>query len=163
VKILRTMAWVLGFAMVLFPVAGLAERVPDQLIQQMVHDNQNMKVCLSKIGLAELTKHLEARRVSLSRRGDSEYIVEATGNPDGCGLCGNRRCDKWIYGQTGGSYRMLLYVGGADDVVILGSTTRGYRNLKVIYPAGNNYPAFYEIYAFEGRQYKKKGGPMDIR
>jgi hypothetical protein len=163
VKKMGMMAWMLVFVISFSPAMGMAERVPEQLIRKMAYDNLNVRECLDKVGLAELSKHLDARRVSLRKGGGSEYIVEATSNPDGCGLCGNRRCDKWIYRQDQGFYRLLLNVGGADDVVILARITRGYRDLKVIYPAGNNYPAFYEIYTFNGSKYKRKGKPIDIR
>jgi hypothetical protein len=162
-KGMSRMAWMLVFVISLSPAMGMAERVPDQLIRQMAYDNQNVRKCLDKVGLAELLKHLDARRVSLRKGGGSEYIVEATSNPDGCGLCGNRRCDKWIYMQDQEGYRLLLNVGGADDVVILKRITKGYRDLKFIYPAGNNYSAFYEVYAFDGSKYKRKGKPKDIR
>lgn len=163
VKILKIMAQVLGVFILLAPTAGMAEPAPDQLIQQMVRDHKNVRECLAKIGPAELKKTLGARRVPLSKGGGREYMVEPASNPEGCGLCGNRRCDKWIYGEAGERYRLLLYAAGADDVVIMNRTTSGYKNLKVIYPAGGNYPASYEIYTFDGSRYKQKGKAMDIR
>lgn len=163
VKILKIMTHVLGVFILLAPTAGIAEPAADQLIQQMVRDHKNVRECLAKIGPAELKKNLDAQRIFLSKVGGREYMVEPVSNPEGCGLCGNRRCDKWIYRETGGRYRLLLYVGGADDVVIMNRTTSGYRDLKVIYPAGINYPDSYEIYTFDGSRYKQKGKARDIR
>jgi hypothetical protein len=159
----KILAQVLGIVILMAPATGMAEPAADQLIQQMVRDHKNVRECLAKIGPGELKKTLDARRLSLSKGGGREYLVEPASNPEGCGLCGNRRCDKWIYGEAGGRYRLLLYAGGADDVVIMNRTTRGYRDLKVIYPAGGNYPASYEVYTFDGSKYKQQGEAKDIR
>jgi hypothetical protein len=94
--------------------------------------------------------------------GGVDFIVEATQNPADCAICGARRCCQWVYGQMGRQYRLLLTECAADEIVPLNRFTRGFRDLKVIYPAGNTYPASFQIFTFDGLKYTKKGKPRDI-
>lgn len=160
---MRIMVLVLGFAMALAPAATWAEPIPEALFRQLAQDDKSIRDCLAKIGPAQLKKVLEARRISLRQGGGDDFIVEATQNPADCAICGARRCCQWVYGQVDGQYRLLLTECAADKIVPLNRYTRGFRDLKVVYPAGNTYPASFQIFTFNGMKYKEKGKPRDIR
>jgi hypothetical protein len=163
VKKMGMMAWVMVFIIVLVPATVMGEQVTDALLRQLAQDDKNIRECLSKIGPAQLKKVLEARRVSLRKAGEVDCIIEATKNPNGCFICGARRCCQWVYGQVGGKYRLLLKECAADEILPLNHFTRGFRDLKVVYPAGNTYPASFQIFTFDGMRYREKGKLKDIR
>jgi hypothetical protein len=160
----RKAVWLLSIVMLgIIPAAGWAEQVSDALLRQLTQDDKSIRECLAKIGPAELKRILQARQISLRQGGEGDFIIEATKNPDGCFICGARRCCQWIYGQVEGKYRLLLTECAADKIVPLNRYTGGFRDLKVIYPAGNAYPASFQIFIFNGVKYKEKGKPRDIR
>jgi hypothetical protein len=160
----RKAIWVLAIMMLgMIPAAVWAEQVSDALLRQMAQDDKNIGECLVKIGPAQLKKVLEARRISLRPGNGIDFIVEATQNPADCAICGARRCCQWVYGQVGGQYRLALKECAADEIVPLSRFTRGFRDLKVIFPAGNSYPASFQILTFDGMKYREKGKPRDMR
>lgn len=161
-RIKDSMAWALAAVLVMVFSAG-AEPVPEAIFRQLLQDDDTLQDCHSKIGPAQLKKVLDARRVSLRQEGGVDFIVSATHNPEGCVICGARRCCRWVYGQVKGQYRLLLTDCGADEIVPLETFSKGFRDLKVIYPRGYNYPASYQIYSFDGREYKEKGKPREMR
>lgn len=159
----RIVGWLIGFALsLILPAVSWAEQVPDALLRQLAQDDKSIMKCLVKIGPTQLKKVLEARRISLGQKGGVDFIIEATQNPDGCFICGARRCCQWVYGQVGGKYRLLLTECAADEIVPLNRFTRGFRDLKIIYPGGNTYPASFQIFTFNGLKYKEKGKPRHI-
>jgi hypothetical protein len=160
----RMAVWLLAATMLgLPPVAAWAEQVSDALLRQMVQDVKSIRECQGKIGPAELKKVLEVRCISLRPVSGLDFIVEATKNPADCFICGARRCCQWVYQQVGGQYRLLLEECAADEIVPLNRFTRGFRDLKVIYPAGNTYPASFQIFTFNGMKYQEKGKHRDMR
>lgn len=162
-KVRGIMTLLLGLVIIMASAVAWAEPVPEALFQQMVQDDKSIRDCQAKIGPAQLRKVLEARRLLLRQGVDADFIVEATQNPADCAICGARRCCQWVYGQVGKQYRLLLAECAAEEIVPLNHFTRGFRDLKVIYPAGNNYPASYQIYSFNGIKYKEKEKPRDMR
>jgi hypothetical protein len=148
-----------GLFVALFAISSLsvanAAELPDQLLRQMAQDSKNIKQCVASIGLAKTKAYLSAKLFPLSTNGN-EILIEVTQSPEACGLCGNRRCDQWVYQKTQNGFALLLNIEGADEVVALSSTTKGRHDLKVVYPAGNTYPESYEFFAFDGKRYRKK-------
>ena len=158
-KIRRAVAWVTGFALLLMvPAAAWAEQVTDALLQQLAQDDKSIRECLAKIGPVQLKKVLEARRISLRQGSGVDIIVEVTQNPDGCFLCGAKGGTQYIYGQVGGHYRLLFSTCVSDKVVPLNRFTRGLRDLKVSDP----YSGTYQIFTFNGMEYKEKKKPRDM-
>jgi hypothetical protein len=131
-----------------------AESVPEQLVLQMAKDDQEVKQCVDRGGASKTGEYLTVSKASLSNK-RVELIVEADAASDDCLLCGNRRCSQWVYQNTAKGYKLLLKVEAADKIQPIYSSTNGLHDLKVIYPAGNFYPATKEIYKFDGKRYRK--------
>lgn len=129
--------------------------IPDKLIQHLARNDQSVKQCMDRGKIDKIDKYFSAERIDLNGDGIPDFIVEAQQNPEDCFLCGNRRCTKWVFRSTTDGYELLLTVDGANDVSTLNTSSNGHRDLRVIYPAGNTYPASEEIYKFDGKHYQK--------
>lgn len=123
-----------------------------QLFQQLIADGQiNRQDCV-EMGETNPMKLLSTAKVDLN--GDGIPEIKVSGE-QGCAFQGARRGMQWLYRKTGNRYELLGSISAAEKIDLLNTSTNGYRDLNVIYPAGNNYPEFREIFRFDGRRYQE--------
>jgi len=132
---------------------------PALLIEQLARDDEQMKECIVNCGTAVVTSILEVSEIELNADGNPELVIapnrSSPENCENCYLCGNRRCTEWIYRKVANGYESLLKADNSDGVSPLKAVTNGYQDVRVLRPGGLNYPAWEEIYKFDGRRYQK--------
>jgi hypothetical protein len=122
-----------------------------QLFQQLIADGEiNMKDCVD-MGETNPVKLLSTEKVDLN--GDGVPEIKVFGE-QGCAFQGARRGMQWFYRRSGGGYVLLGSIPAAEQIELLNTSTNGYRDLSVIYPAGNNYPEFRVTFKFDGHRYQ---------
>lgn len=123
----------------------------EQLFQQLVADGEiNRQNCVDT-GETNPAKLLSTEKVDLN--GDGVPEIKVFGE-QGCAFQGARRGMQWLYRRSGGVYVLLGSIPAAEDIELLNTSTNGYRDLSVIYPAGNNYPEFRVTFRFDGHRYQ---------
>lgn len=127
------------------------DRISPELVRRIAADDRTMAQCVANHGAEEICGALIADALDLNGDGVGELIVSVRSTLDGCELCGNRRCSQWLYEEWGGRHRLLLNLEGADLVMPLRSATRGYRDLGVSYPVGDE--AVTAFARFDGNRY----------
>ncbi len=129
---------------------GIAEiNLRRQLFQQMIADGEIDKKLCAETGENDPVKLIETEKVDLN--GDGVPEIKVFGQ--GCACQGARRCMQWLYRKSGARYELLASIAAAEEISLLKTSTNGYRDLNVAYPAGINYPGWNEVYRFDGRRY----------
>lgn len=128
------------------PRRRVPSKVQQEIVRQMVRDGQIESSCVA--GAGGVSEVVGVSAVDLNRDGKTEYEIYG----QGCACNGMRRCDQWLYRQTGGGYELLLGPLQADGFDMKKTRTNGYSDIAIALPAGDDF--FVQLYKYDGRRYQ---------
>ena len=147
---MRTMRKILlCFAAGLFylPLAqAQSDEVKKQLVEQMIKDGDTSTSCVREEGGA--LQFLDVSLLHLNNDKQPEYLV--TGK--GCGCVGSIRCASSIYQKTAQGYKKIYRGEANEEIEVLKTRTRGYRNLRVTLISGSQ--SYSATIRFNGSRYQ---------
>lgn len=100
---------------------------------------------------ADIRKY-PTKEVDLDGDGTKELIIEAESGSDYCGTAG---CFLWVYRRCGGGKYLELLDENQVGYTILGSRTKGFRDLKLTLREDAQSGAEEHHYRFNGRKYQR--------
>lgn len=127
--------------------------VTQQLVEQMLRDEAVDRECVESAN-GRLGDLFSASAIDLNRDGRPELNLIGTG----CACRGMRRCMWWIYRQTADGYEQLLEGVPAEDISPLGTSTNGYRDIRVSMWAGSSDMVAI-VYRFDRSRYRDANVP----
>lgn len=123
-----------------------SKQVKEELVEQMISNHDTTRSCVRSEGGA--LKFLNVTLLYLNNDKQPEYLV--TGK--GCGCVGSMRCESSIYEKTAHGYRKLYRSMSNEDIEVLSTRTKGYRNLRVTLISGSQ--TYSATQKFNGTLYK---------
>lgn len=125
---------------------GQSNQVKRELVEQMIINGDVSRSCVSDEGGA--LQFLDVTLLHLDNDKLPEYLVAGKG----CGCEGSVRCASSIYQKTAKGYRKLYGSNPNEDIEVLNTRTKGYRNLRGTLIMGSQ--THRAIFKFNGARYK---------
>lgn len=126
---------------------GQSIQVKKQLVQQMINDGEVKTSCVQEEGGA--LKFLDVSLLYLNNDKQPEYLVSGKGM---CGCNGSMRCAFLIYLKTANGYKKVYRTDGNEDIEVLKTKTKGFKNLKATLISGSQ--TYTAIIKFNGNKYQ---------